>query len=132
VQIANYCGSWEISNGVKNLVFVSAAILRGRCLPLIPKRWAYPALSEDYVKDAGKTFADGVEVTEIKIQLLLRGDNKTANETLRQALELLAIFLTARFRKVEEFSLLGYNTMQSVECKPTFRSIISPSSSGPS
>jgi hypothetical protein len=82
-----------------------------RCLPLIPKRGAYPALSEDNVKsEAGRTFAEGVEDPEMKTQLLLRGDKKKANEALRQALELLTMFLTVRLQTVE-FSLLGHNTI---------------------
>jgi hypothetical protein len=60
---------------------------------------AYPGLPEDHVrKEAGKAFADGLEDTDIKIQLLLGGE-KTVNEALRQALELQAVFLAARPQK---------------------------------
>jgi hypothetical protein len=46
----------------------------------------YPALPEDHIRgEAGKTFADGVEDPDVKIQLLLGGE-KTVNEALRQAL----------------------------------------------
>jgi hypothetical protein len=60
---------------------------------------AYTALPEDHVrKEAGRAFTDGVEDPDIKIQLLLGGEN-SVNEALRQALELQAVFLAARPRK---------------------------------
>jgi hypothetical protein len=49
---------------------------------------AYPNLPADYVaREAGKAFAYGISNAEIKIQLLLGGEN-TLNEALRQALEI--------------------------------------------
>jgi hypothetical protein len=36
VQIADRCAPWKISSGAENLIFVGFAILRGRCLPVIP------------------------------------------------------------------------------------------------
>jgi hypothetical protein len=60
---------------------------------------AYPMLHEDHIgRDAAKAFAYGVEVHEIKIQLLLGGE-KTINEALQQALELQAILVATRPHK---------------------------------
>jgi hypothetical protein len=60
---------------------------------------AYPALLKDHIRrEAGKAFADGVEDTTIKIQLLLGGE-KTVNEVLRQVLELQAMLQAARPQK---------------------------------
>jgi hypothetical protein len=57
---------------------------------------AYPALPEDHVRrKAGKAFVNGMEDTDVKIQLLVGGE-KSVNEALRQALELQAVFLAAR------------------------------------
>jgi hypothetical protein len=53
---------------------------------------AYPALPKDHVRRA---FVAEVGDPDIKRQLLL-GAEKTVNETLRQALELQAIFPAAR------------------------------------
>jgi hypothetical protein len=59
----------------------------------------YPALPEDHIRrEAGKTFADKVEDTAIKIQLLL-GGHQTVNEGLWQALELQAVLLATRPHK---------------------------------
>jgi hypothetical protein len=56
---------------------------------------ACPELPQDHVRrEAGKAFADGVEDPDIKIQLLLGG-----KKTLRQALELNAVFLAAKPQK---------------------------------
>jgi hypothetical protein len=57
---------------------------------------AYPTLPEEHIKiEAGKTFADGVEDPDIKIQLLLGGE-KTVKEALRQSPELQAVLQAAR------------------------------------
>jgi hypothetical protein len=57
---------------------------------------AYPALPEDHIRrEAGKAFADRVEDSTIKIQLLLGGE-KTVNEALRLALKLQAMLLASR------------------------------------
>jgi hypothetical protein len=49
-------------------------------------------------REAGKAFADEVEDSAIKIQLLLGGE-KTLNEALRQALELKAVLIGGRTHK---------------------------------
>jgi hypothetical protein len=60
---------------------------------------AYPTLPEDHVwREAGKAFAYRVEDPNIKIELLLGGEN-TINEALRQALELQAVLVAARPHK---------------------------------
>jgi hypothetical protein len=66
---------------------------------------AYPTLPEDHIRrEAGKAFADGVEDQDINISLLIGGEN-TVDEALRQALELQAIFLTARPHKTSTKTL---------------------------
>jgi hypothetical protein len=63
------------------------------------------------IREAGKAFADGVEDTDIKIQLLLEGE-KTVNEALRQTLELQAVFLAARPRKTSTRTFWGSHSPQ--------------------
>jgi hypothetical protein len=68
---------------------------------------AYHTLSEDHIRrEAGNTFAEGVEDHEIKVALLIGGE-KTVNEALRQALELQAAFLAARSQKTSTNTLWG-------------------------
>jgi hypothetical protein len=43
VQIADRCAPWKISNGAENLI-LQIAVLRGRCLPLIPRRGKHKSL----------------------------------------------------------------------------------------
>lgn len=50
-------------------------------------------------REAGKTFVNELEDLNIKIQLLLGGE-QMANEALKQALELQAEFLAARPRRM--------------------------------
>jgi hypothetical protein len=57
---------------------------------------AHPTLPQEHIgREAGKTFAYGVQDPDIKIQLLLGGE-KRVNEALRQALELQAVLVAAR------------------------------------
>jgi hypothetical protein len=49
-------------------------------------------------RETGKTFADGVEDADMKVQLLL-GGQKILNDTLRQAFEPQVVFLAARPRE---------------------------------
>jgi hypothetical protein len=57
---------------------------------------AYPTLREDLLRrEARKAFADGLEDDEIQVALL-KGGERTANEALRQALELQAVFPAVR------------------------------------
>lgn len=59
----------------------------------------YSPLPEDHIrKEAGKVFADRVEDTAIKIQLLLGGE-KIVYEALRQAPKLQGVLLAARPKK---------------------------------
>jgi hypothetical protein len=44
VQIADRFAPWKISNGAENLVLAGAAILRGRCLPQIPRQGKHKSL----------------------------------------------------------------------------------------
>jgi hypothetical protein len=68
---------------------------------------AYPTLPEEHTRrEAGCAFVDGVEDTDIKIKLLLGGEN-TVNEALRQALELQAVFLAARPHKTSARTFWG-------------------------
>jgi hypothetical protein len=68
---------------------------------------AYPTLPEEYIRqEAGRAFVDGVEDSDIKIQLLLGGEN-TVSEALRQALELQAVLLVARPRKTSARTFWG-------------------------
>jgi hypothetical protein len=54
-----------------------------------------PTQPEDHIQNAaGKAYADGIEDSTLKIQLLLGGE-KMVNEALRQALELQAVLLAA-------------------------------------
>jgi hypothetical protein len=50
--------------------------------------------------------ADGVEDPDMKIHLLL-GEEKTVNESLRQALELQAVLLAARLHKTSGWTVWG-------------------------
>jgi hypothetical protein len=60
---------------------------------------AYPTLPEEHVRrKAGRAFIYGVVDPDIKIQLLLGGEN-TVNEALRQALELQAVLVAAKPQK---------------------------------
>jgi hypothetical protein len=60
---------------------------------------AYPTLPVEYIRrEAGRAFVDGIEDPDIKIKLLLGGE-QTVNEALRQALELQAVLLVARQHK---------------------------------
>jgi hypothetical protein len=68
---------------------------------------AYPTLPEEHIRrEAGKTFADGVQDPDIKIQLLLGGE-KTLNEALRQAMELQDVLLAARPHKTSARTFWG-------------------------
>jgi hypothetical protein len=59
---------------------------------------AYSTLPEEHIRrEAGSAFADGVADADIKMQLLLGGEETVnVNEALRQALELQAVSLAAR------------------------------------
>jgi hypothetical protein len=61
---------------------------------------AYHTLPEEYVwREAGRAFAYGVADPDINIQLLL-GGQKTVNEAFRHALELQAVLVAAKPRKI--------------------------------
>jgi hypothetical protein len=69
---------------------------------------AYPTVPEDHIRmEVGKVFANGIEDTTIKIQLLLVGGEKTVNEALRQALELQAVLLATRPHKTSARTFHG-------------------------
>jgi hypothetical protein len=67
----------------------------------------YSTLPEDHKRsETGTVFADGVEDTTIKIQLLL-GEKQTVSEVLRQALELQAMLLPSRPHKTSARTFWG-------------------------
>jgi hypothetical protein len=60
-------------------------------------RRAYPALPEEHIRrETGKAFVAGIEDSEIKLRLLL-GGQETLREALRQALELHSVLTASRF-----------------------------------
>jgi hypothetical protein len=90
----------------------------------------YPTLPEDHIRrEAWKAFVDRVEDHEIKVAQLIGG----VNEALRQALELLAIFLPTRSHKIStktfwrsqspppDKGMQGNRNAGAVENRPTSR-----------
>jgi hypothetical protein len=68
---------------------------------------AYPTLPQDHIRrEAGKAFTDWLEDHKIKVALLMEGE-EAANEALRQALELQAVFLAARSHKTSTKTFWG-------------------------
>jgi hypothetical protein len=68
---------------------------------------AYHTLPEDHRRrEAGKVFANGIENHEIKVALLIGGENMV-NEASIQAFELQAIFLATRSHKSSANSFWG-------------------------
>jgi hypothetical protein len=66
-----------------------------------------PHSAEEHIRrEAGKTFADGVEDPDIENQLLLGGE-KTVNEALRQALVQQAVLLAPRSHKMSAMIFWG-------------------------